>query len=149
MNEVTTVEYTEAELHMMDQFASQFAFGQPLGVACKAAGYGTTNIAKGFELLQIPYVQDRIDAIREWIKGRLVDDLNTLLMQLDQDRAFAYQNDNPSAAVAATNSKAKLLGLLDPDKDKKVPAKITIEWSQESDVIDVKDITNGAHPLNG
>lgn len=141
--------FSEPELHMMDQFANQYAFGQPLSVATRAAGYGTSNLSKGFELLQIPYVQARVDAIREWIKQRLTDDLNTLLMQLDQDRAFAYQQYNPSAAVAATNSKAKLLGLLDPDKDKKVPAKITIEWASDTgDIVDVKDVTNGAHPLN-
>ena len=150
MNEVTKPEYSDAELHMMDQFASQYAFGVPIGQACKAAGYATTNIAKGFELLQIPYVQARIDAVREWIKVRLVDDINTLLMQLDQDRAFAYAQDNPSAAVAATNSKAKLLGLLDPDKEKKMPSKITIEWASDDDsIVDVKDVSNGAYTLNG
>lgn len=138
--------YSPAELHMMDQFASQYAFGQPIGQALKASGYGTINVAKGFELLQIAYVQARIDAVREWIKGRLVDDINTLLMQLDQDRAFAYQMENPSAAVSATNSKAKLLGLLDPDKEKRVPSKITIEWSSEG-AEDVRETVIDAQPL--
>ena len=121
---------------MLEQFASQYAFGQPIGRAVKLAGYGTSSATKGFELLQIPYVQECVDRTREWIKQRLADDINTLLMQLDQDRAFAYQMENPSAAVTATNSKAKLLGLLDPDKSNRIPAKITIEWSN-----DMKDIS--------
>ena len=141
--------YSEPELLMMDQFASLYAFGQPIAQAVRLAGYGTSSVVKGFELLQIPYVQMRVDAVREWIKGRLADDINSIITQLDQDRAFAYQQDNPSAAVSATNSKAKLLGLLDPDKEKKVPSKITIEWSTEGEVIDVKDITRGASTLPG
>jgi hypothetical protein len=131
--------YSEPELQMMDQFAALYAFGNPIGRAVQLAGYGTSAVTKGFELLMIPYVQARVNLTREWIKDKLADNINTLLTQLDQDRAFAYLMDNPSAAVAATNSKAKLLGLLDPDKQNRIPSKVTIEWSSE-DATDVKDI---------
>src|SRR5262245_45209702 len=139
-------EFSAAELHMMDQFAALYAFGNPLGKAVSMAGYGSSSTVKGFELLQIPYVQNKVNEVRTWIKQRLVDDIATLLTQLDQDRAFAYALDNPSAAVAATNAKAKLLGLLDPDKSKNLPAKITIEW--DSSATDVKgDDSREPRPL--
>ena len=135
--------YSEAELYQLDQFACQYAFGMPIPNALIAAGYGTRSLARGFELLRIPYVQARIDENRAWVKDKLVDNINTLLQQLDADRSFAYAQMNPSAAVAATNAKAKLLGLLDPDKSKQLPAKITIEWgTQESTPQD--DVQGGA-----
>lgn len=129
--------YSSSELYMMEQFANQYAFGLPIGRAVSHAGYGTNSTVKGYELLQIPFVQHVINQTREWIRGRLADDINSLLMQLDQDRAFAYQMENPSAAVTATNSKAKLLGLLDPDKSNRLPAKITIEWDDSANSKDV------------
>jgi hypothetical protein len=126
-------EYSDAELDMMGQFANQFAFGMPLGQALLAAGYGTRNAAKAYELLRKPYVQGIINETREWIKGQLADNVQTLLQQLDQDREFAYKMENPAAAVSATNAKAKLMGLLDPQGDGKTPKKITIVWDDKEE----------------
>ena len=77
-----------------------------------------------------------VDAHREWIKSKLSSSLETVLQQLDRDREFAYELENPAAAVSATMHKAKLLGYVDT-VNKGVPAKITIEWAS-GDVLEAQ-----------
>ena len=120
-------------------FADAFSFGEPLGRALMTAGYSTRSITLGYQLLRDKEVQEIINRNREWIKLKLVENTDTVLQQLQRDRDFAYEQDNPSAAINATNSIAKILGLLDPDKSGKIPAKITIEWGGGSDVLDMVD----------
>lgn len=118
-------------------FAEAFSFGEPIGRALMAAGYSTRSINLGYSLLRDEEVQATILKSREWIKSKLVENTDTVLQQLQRDREFAYEQDNPSAAISATNSIAKILGLLDPDKVGKVPAKITIEWGGGEDVLEM------------
>jgi hypothetical protein len=109
-------------------FASQYAFGMAIPEALLAAGYGSRSLTVGIGLLKDPLVQQTIDDTREWIKTKLVDNVNTILSSLDRDRDFAYHMKNPAAAVSATMSKAKILGLLDVDLNKNMPKKLTIVW---------------------
>lgn len=113
-------------------FAEAFSFGEPLGRSLMTAGYSSKSINLAYSLLRDPEVQEIIVKNREWIKAKLVENTDTVLQQLQRDREFAYEQDNPSAAITATNSIAKILGLLDADKTGKVPAKITIEWSDDA-----------------
>lgn len=118
-------------------FAETFAFGETLSRSLIAAGYSTKSLNLAYQLLRDPEVQTIIATSREWIKVKLVENTDTVLQQLQRDRDFAYDQDNPSAAISATNSIAKILGLLDPDRAGKVPAKITIEWGEGTDVADM------------
>ena len=123
------------------QFASLYVFGMPIPKALIESGFGTRSLALGLQLLKDPIVQAAVNEQRDWIKGKLADNVNSLLEQLDRDRELAYLHENPSAAVSATMSKAKLLGLLDPDASAKVPKRIVIEWGDEADT--------GAIPSSG
>jgi len=120
----------------LEQFCAQFAFGVPVPVALKAAGYDVTSVSFGYSLLKDPKAMGLVDSHREWIKSKLSSSLETVLQQLDRDREFAYELENPAAAVSATMHKAKLLGYVDT-VNKGVPAKITIEWAS-GDVLEAQ-----------
>jgi hypothetical protein len=115
-------------------FASHYAFGMAIPEALLAAGFGSRSIAVGLQLLRKPHVEEHIDETRNWIKSKLVETQNTILQALDRDRDLAYVMKNPSAAVAATMAKAKVMGFLDPDANAKTPKKITIVWGEEEPV---------------
>jgi hypothetical protein len=121
---------TEAEEKIrVEQFAHAVAFGAPLPHALRQAGYQDTTVAFAFSLMQRQDVQDFIQKDREWLREKYALSLEQIAVQLDNDRAFAYSCENPSAAVAATMSKAKIYGLGDPERTKGMPRKITIEWN--------------------
>lgn len=85
--------------------------------------YNTANMAdktaqrEGYNLLQNPLVQARIEELRTKVMERHEITVDTLLVELEEARKAALGAETPqtSAAVSATMGKAKLLGL-----DKKI-----------------------------
>ena len=59
-----------------------------------------------------PDVRARVDQILEAARRQAGVTTADIARQLDEDRAFAYAEGKPSAAVSATMGKAKVLGLI-------------------------------------
>ena len=115
----------------MESFAHLYTMGQPLTKALVQAGYSTTSRLLALRLLQNPHVQEVINTDREWLRKNIREDIDSILLKLDHDREFAYQQDNPSAAIAATMAMAKILNL--PDASSAAPKRILIEWGGEEE----------------
>ncbi|OOG85694.1 terminase small subunit [Pseudomonas sp. A25(2017)] len=85
--------------------------------------YNTENMAtatigrEGYNTLQKPQVQARLEELRKQVMERHEITVDTLLAELEEARKAALGAETPqtSAAVSATMGKAKLLGL-----DKKI-----------------------------
>ncbi|WP_044274808.1 terminase small subunit [Pseudomonas fluorescens] len=85
--------------------------------------YNAENMAaatigrEGYNTLQKPQVQARLEELRKKVMERHEITVDTLLAELEEARKAALDADTPqtSAAVSATMGKAKLLGL-----DKKI-----------------------------
>lgn len=85
--------------------------------------YNTSNMAdktaqrEGYNTLQNPLIQARIEELRKKVMERHEITVDTLLAELEEARQRAMNAETPqvSAAVGATMGKAKLLGL-----DKKI-----------------------------
>ena len=79
--------------------------------------YNTTNMAEktaqreGYNTLQKPQVQVRIEELRNQVMDRHEITVDTLLLELEQARRLALETKKAAAAVTATMGKAKLLGL--------------------------------------
>lgn len=79
--------------------------------------YNTTNMAEktaqreGYNTLQKPQVQARIEELRNQVRDRHEITVDTLLLELEQARRLALDTKKAAAAVTATMGKAKLLGL--------------------------------------
>jgi phage terminase small subunit len=125
------VQEDQFDLDRKAQFAALYCYGQTLPQALMGAGYGTRSLNTALSLLRDPYVLQCIADTREWINSKLADNANTILEQLERDRELAHTMENPSAAVAATMAKAKLLGLL--ELNAKQPSKLVITWGDDSD----------------
>ena len=63
------------------------------------------------ELMGDGYIAGRIEQLREPVRERHNITVDTLLLELEQSRQLALQEGQAAAAVSATMSKAKLLGL--------------------------------------
>ncbi|GLO03285.1 hypothetical protein PPUJ13061_31830 [Pseudomonas putida] len=79
--------------------------------------YNTANMAdktaqrEGYNTLQKPQVQARIEELRNQVMDRHEITVDTLLLELEQARRLALDTKKAAAAVTATMGKAKLLGL--------------------------------------
>lgn len=79
--------------------------------------YNTANMAEktvqreGYNTLQKPQVQARINELRNQVMDRHEITVDTLLLELEQARRLALETKKAAAAVTATMGKAKLLGL--------------------------------------
>lgn len=130
---MTDVERMEAEdVARMRIFAASFSMGVPILRALRQAGFEKANKALGLKLLQDPFVQAELERNLETLRNSLFQQREVVIAQLDEDRAYAYDTENAGAAVAATVAKAKILGLMDKPGEKNMPAKITVEWGNES-----------------
>lgn len=86
--------------------------------AYNAENMAATTIGReGYNTLQKPQVQARLEELRKKVMERHEITVDTLLAELEEARKAALDADTPqtSAAVSATMGKAKLLGL-----DKKI-----------------------------
>lgn len=87
-------------------------------IAYSTANMATATIGReGYNVLQLPQVQERLAELRERVMDRHQITVDTLLLELEEARTAALGAETPqtSAAVSATMGKAKLLGL-----DKKI-----------------------------
>lgn len=79
--------------------------------------YNTEKMAEktiqreGYNLLQRPQIQERLEELRGQIMDRHQITVDTLLMELEEARRLALTTKKAAAAVTATMGKAKLLGL--------------------------------------
>lgn len=112
-----------------EAFVANIVFGMPVYKAMRSAGYEISSASLAAELLLRPSVIAGIVALRTYVNGKLVESVQSIAMQLDFDREFAYDTDNAGAAISASMGKAKLLGMLESSSSGRIPAKITIEWS--------------------
>lgn len=87
-------------------------------IAYNTEKMATATIGReGYNLLQRPQVQERLEELRGQVMDRHRITVDTLLLELEEARRAALDAETPqtSAAVSATMGKAKLLGL-----DKKI-----------------------------
>lgn len=79
--------------------------------------YNTTNMAEktaqreGYNTLQKPQVQARIEELRNKVMERHEITVDTLLAELEEARVLGKETGKASAMVSASMGKAKLLGL--------------------------------------
>lgn len=79
--------------------------------------YNTSNMAdktaqrEGYNLLQNPLVQARIEELRIKVMERHEITVDTLLVELEEARLLGKETGKASAMVTASMGKAKLLGL--------------------------------------
>ncbi len=78
---------------------------------CSGSKPETVNRAAK-QLLDNPKIATRLEELQSAHRQRHDITVDDICRQLDEDRAFARERGNPSAAVAATMGKAKLFGLL-------------------------------------
>lgn len=76
-----------------------------------------TSSKAASNLLKKPEIAARVAELRAVGAEKVGDTIATMAAQLDEDRKFAREQNSPSAAVAATVAKAKLLGLYVEKKD--------------------------------
>lgn len=67
---------------------------------------------KAYELLKHPEVKKELETIKAQAQVRNQVTIDSILLELEQARTLALDNAQCSAAVTATMSKAKLLGLV-------------------------------------
>lgn len=95
-----------------EKFAQELAKGKSKLGAYKAAGYEPDGGA-ATRLSMNVNVAARVAQLKAKAAERVIVTVADLAQQLDEDREFARELDNPSAAVSATMGKAKVLGLLE------------------------------------
>ena len=99
--------------------------------------YNTEKMAEktiqreGYNLLQRPQIQERLEELRGQVMDRHQITVDTLLMELEEARRLALTTKKAAAAVTATMGKAKLLGL-----DKQI-VEVT---GKDGSAIEVKEI---------
>jgi hypothetical protein len=112
------------------------------GVAARAylkAGYSPTTRnaldVSACQLLRRPKVQARIKELRKQMAARNRITMDSLIDDLREDRQLARKIGQPSAAIAATQLTAKLVGLLVDRKEEGQPGEFA-GLQSEADVID-------------
>lgn len=128
LDKQTQLEILE-ERFRRESFAQHYASGVPVTKAMRLAGYVSPTRDKAVALLQEEDVRKEIDSCLALLRESRMNSKEALIAELDFNREFAIEQENPAAAVAATLGKAKLLGYMDNDKGSKVPAKIEITWN--------------------
>lgn len=77
---------------------------------------------KAYELLKHPEVKKELETLKAETRERNKVTIDSILIELEQARTLALEADNPqcSAAIAASMSKAKLLGLVVVKQEHKI-----------------------------
>jgi phage terminase small subunit len=98
-----------------EKFAQALAKGKTQVDAYAAAKYAATGKvaeANASRLLRNAKVAARVAELLERAANRAECTVADIARQLDEDREFARNLQNPSAAISATMGKAKVLGLV-------------------------------------
>ena len=108
-----------------ERFARYYLKYGVAAVAYRKAGYNPTTRnsldASASQLLRVPKVQSRIREIKRQMSTRTRITIESLLHDLAEDRALARETKQVSAAIAATQLSAKLVGLLIDRKESGQP----------------------------
>jgi phage terminase small subunit len=99
-----------------ERFAQELAKGKSKHGAYAAAGYSADRTA-ACRLSTNANVIARVAQLKAKAAEKVIVTVADIAQQLDEDREFARELENPSAAVSASMGKAKVLGLLE-DKTK-------------------------------
>lgn len=97
--------------HKHEQFCQALLIGETLDQAYVTAGY-RRNEKNAARLKKNEGVAARLSELHTEAAKEAVVTAADIARQLDEDRAFAREMESPSAMVAASMGKAKVLGLL-------------------------------------
>jgi Terminase small subunit len=96
-----------------EKFCQLRVLGKTQDEAYIEAGYSSKTARQhAHQLATKSYIKDRIAELQAVVVQKFEVTAESIAVELDRDRAFAYECKNPSAAVAATIGKAKLFGLM-------------------------------------
>ncbi len=117
----------------MRVFATHIAYGTPLVKAMRLAGFEAPSKARAADLLRRQAVQEEMTRCFEELRTSMRNSREAVVAQLDDAIEMAHNLEQPAAVVAGIVAKAKVLGLMDrPAGGVNMPAKVTIEWGEES-----------------
>lgn len=94
-----------------EAFVQHLVQGKTLTEAYELAGFRPSK-KNAARLKARADVQARLAELQERAAEKVVVTVADIAAQLDEDRKFARDKENPSAAVSATMGKAKVLGLI-------------------------------------
>lgn len=94
-----------------ERFAQELAKGASQIEAYTLAGYEPIE-ANASRLIRNDKVMIRVAELKGAAAERAICTIHDIAAQLDEDRTFARELENPGAAISATMGKAKVLGLL-------------------------------------
>jgi hypothetical protein len=94
-----------------ERFAQEIAKGETQVEAYAKAGYAP-NRSHAARLVANGSIAKRVAEIQNKAAERTVVTVESILRDLEEDRAFARENGSASAAVTATMGKAKIAGLI-------------------------------------
>ena len=114
-----------------ERFAQALAAGETQDAAYQIAGYKPSRPAAS-RLSTNVNVRARVENLQERAAVKTERTLETILAQLDEDRALAKEMGQASACVSATVAQAKLLGMVTEKVD---------QTNRNADVTDVPDPT--------
>lgn len=103
-----------------ERFAQELAKGKSQVDAFQLAGFSATGAAaraNSSRLLTDANVSARVEELKSRAAEKTIVTIADIAQQLDEDRKFARELKQASAAVSASMGKAKVLGLLE-DKSK-------------------------------
>lgn len=121
-----------------EMFVSGILEGKNGAEAAIAAGYCPSNPGhakhRAYDLLHNdPWVIAELDKRREAMRRANAITVDSMFQQLDEDRAFAIETSNATAAVRASELKAKLAGLLVERRDTRMVGGFNISIQGLSD----------------
>jgi phage terminase small subunit len=108
-------------------FVREYMIDRNAAAAYKRAGYAGDPKQGGPELLRRPAVRLAVDEETARHARRCEVSLDTVTLDLREDRALAHSEGQASAAVAATVALAKLHGLMVDRSESKVDAHTTVD----------------------
>jgi phage terminase small subunit len=94
-----------------ERFAQALAKGKTQIEAHASAGYKSHD-QNAARMIGNERIKARVAELQERAAEKTVCTVADIAAQLDEDRKFARQLDNPAAAISATMGKAKVLGLI-------------------------------------
>ena len=101
--------------------------------AARMAGYAPKHVNKtAYGLMRDPWVSAEIAKRREELRLRNAVTVDSMVKRFDEDRAFAIETGNATAAVRASELKAKLCGLL---VERSANLNVTVEDKRSDDEI--------------
>jgi type III secretion system FlhB-like substrate exporter len=109
-----------------EAFAQDIAKGKTQAEAYEAAGYAPSE-QHASRLARNGKVKARVAELLEKVAKRTEVTVESILRDLKEDREFARQNGQSSAAVAATMGRAKVAGLIIDKAEVKLIAELTDE----------------------